>query len=66
MIQDIVAIYDHGIFRPLQPIALPEGTKVHLSIDQQAGADRPVNCVYSPRLADPAQISEFEMEVREG
>lgn len=66
MIQDIVAIYDHGIFRPLQPIELPEGTKVHLSIDQQDGGDRSVSRVCSPRLADPTQIADFEMEVHEG
>jgi predicted DNA-binding antitoxin AbrB/MazE fold protein len=66
MIQHIVAIYDHGIFRPLQPIALPEGMKVHLSIDQQSGADGPVSRICSPRLADPSQSMEFEMEVHEG
>jgi predicted DNA-binding antitoxin AbrB/MazE fold protein len=39
MIQDILAIYDHGVFRHLQPIALPEGTTVHLSIGQETPAE---------------------------
>jgi predicted DNA-binding antitoxin AbrB/MazE fold protein len=32
----IDAIYDHGVFRPIQPLALPEGTRVQLRVEQLA------------------------------
>jgi predicted DNA-binding antitoxin AbrB/MazE fold protein len=36
MIQ-IDAIYDHGVFRPVGPLALPEGTRVRLRVEQEGG-----------------------------
>ena len=68
MIHDVDAIYDQGVFRPLEPLVLPEGARVHLRIEQQThdgivplqGAR-----VYSPRLAHPEQAADFEMDVRE-
>ena len=33
MVHNIDAIYDQGVFRPVQPVALPEGTAVHLRVE---------------------------------
>ena len=34
MIRNIDAIYDHGILRPVEPLVLPEGARVHLRVEQ--------------------------------
>jgi predicted DNA-binding antitoxin AbrB/MazE fold protein len=39
MIHDIDAIYDQGVFRPVQPVALPEGTPVHLRVEEHDAGD---------------------------
>jgi predicted DNA-binding antitoxin AbrB/MazE fold protein len=68
MIHDVDAIYDQGVFRPLEPLVLPEGTRVHLRIEQEKhdGSVALLGArVYSPRLAHPVQAADFEMEVRE-
>lgn len=46
MIHNIDAIYDHGVLRPVEPLALPEGARVHLRVEEesevkQADEDRP-------------------------
>lgn len=68
MIHDFDAIYDHGVFRPLEPLVLPDGVRVHLRIDEQ-NCDReksqPAARVNSPRLAHPEQSPDFDMEIRE-
>lgn len=50
----------HG--RLLEEAALPDKTKVYVVVP---GAKQQVPCVGSPRLADPAEVSQFEMEVTE-
>jgi predicted DNA-binding antitoxin AbrB/MazE fold protein len=35
MIHKFDAIYDHGAFRPIQPLALPAGARVHLGIEEE-------------------------------
>jgi predicted DNA-binding antitoxin AbrB/MazE fold protein len=35
MTHDVDAIYDHGVFRPIQPLALPEGARVHLRVEEK-------------------------------
>jgi predicted DNA-binding antitoxin AbrB/MazE fold protein len=68
MIHDVDAIYDQGVFRPLEPLVLPEGIRVHLRIEQEKHggiAALPGARIYSPRLARPEQAADFEMEVRE-
>jgi hypothetical protein len=68
MTHDFDAIYDHGVFRPLEPLILPDGVRVHLHLEEakRASAAPPLGArVYSPRLADPEQAADFEMEVRE-
>jgi predicted DNA-binding antitoxin AbrB/MazE fold protein len=37
VIHNIDAIYDQGVFRPVQPLALPEGTRVHLRVEEENG-----------------------------
>ena len=68
MTHDIDAIYDHGVFRPLDPLVLPDGVRVHLRIEEErrdVAATSLTARVYSPRVAHPEQAAEFEMEVRE-
>jgi predicted DNA-binding antitoxin AbrB/MazE fold protein len=68
MIHDIDAIYDHGVFHPLQRLAMPDGTHVHLRIEEKTHgmkATTTIAHIYSPRLAHSEQADDFEMEVRE-
>ena len=68
MTHDVDAIYDQGVFRPLIPLVLPDGTRVHLRVEQEAGIsakESAVAYVRSPRLANPEQAAEFVMEVSE-
>ena len=39
MVHNINAIYDHGVFRPMEPLVLPEGTCVRLRIEEENGAE---------------------------
>jgi predicted DNA-binding antitoxin AbrB/MazE fold protein len=39
MIHDIDAIYDQGVFRPIAPLNLPAGTRVHLRVEEESGAE---------------------------
>lgn len=36
----VEAIYDHGVFRPIEPLALPEGARVRLRVDEENGAEK--------------------------
>jgi predicted DNA-binding antitoxin AbrB/MazE fold protein len=40
MIHDVDAIYDQGVFRPLEPLALPEGARVRLRVKEENGAEQ--------------------------
>ena len=35
MIQNVDAIYDHGVLRPIEPLALPEGARVRLGVEEE-------------------------------
>lgn len=37
MVHNINAIYDHGVFRPTEPLALPQGARVRLRVEDEAG-----------------------------
>jgi predicted DNA-binding antitoxin AbrB/MazE fold protein len=37
MIHDVDAIYDHGVLRPVEPLVLPEGARVHLRVEERNG-----------------------------
>ena len=66
MTHDVDAIYQQGVFRPVGPLALPEGTRVHLRVEPEQvveiASQQPVT-LRSPRLAHPEQIVDFQMEV---
>jgi predicted DNA-binding antitoxin AbrB/MazE fold protein len=40
MSHDVDAVYDDGVFRPIGPIALPDGAKVRLHVDSESGASK--------------------------
>ena len=65
---NVDAIYDQGVFRPLEPVVLPDGTRVHLRVEEEirtVQSKSPPARIRSPRLANPEQAAEFVMEVRE-
>jgi predicted DNA-binding antitoxin AbrB/MazE fold protein len=67
MVRHVDAIYMQGAFRPLEPLAMSEGTRVHLSIEEEANA-RPVPSaakIHTPKLVHPEDAADFVMEVRE-
>jgi predicted DNA-binding antitoxin AbrB/MazE fold protein len=33
------AIYEHGVFRPLEPVSLPDQTRVHLHVRAEPASD---------------------------
>lgn len=35
MTYDVEAIYDAGVFRPLVPITIPNGSRVHLRVEEE-------------------------------
>jgi predicted DNA-binding antitoxin AbrB/MazE fold protein len=37
MIHDVDAIYDHGVFRPVEPLAFAEGARVRLRVEEDNG-----------------------------
>jgi len=44
MIHDIDAIYDHGVFRPVEPLALSERLRVRLRVEDQNGTELSKSC----------------------
>lgn len=67
MVRQVDAIFIQGTFRPLEPLALPEGTRVHLSVEDGTNISPvpPAAKIHSPKLADPEDAADFVMEVRE-
>jgi predicted DNA-binding antitoxin AbrB/MazE fold protein len=67
MVHRVDAIFSQGALRPVEPLALPEGTRVHLSVEVIVKSETPRSAVriYSPRLANPQDAKRFVMEVRE-
>ncbi|MGN6371193.1 MAG: antitoxin family protein [Phycisphaerae bacterium] len=67
MVYHIDAIFTQGALRPLEPLSLPEGTRVHLSVqeDTTTGTLPPPARIRTPRLAHPEDAADFVMEVRE-
>ena len=71
MVRHVDAIFSHGAFRPLQPLTIPEGTRVHLSVEEggveEGAALSPVNPaakIHTPRLARSKDAVDFVLEVR--
>ena len=65
MVRQVDAIFTRGAFQPLQPLSLPEGTRVHLSVEEEPGGPSTTARVRTPRLARPEDAADFVMEVGE-
>jgi predicted DNA-binding antitoxin AbrB/MazE fold protein len=67
MVRHVDVIFSQGTFRPLEPLALPEGTRVHLSVEEKtnSGPVLPAAKIHTPKLAHPEDAADFVMEVRE-
>ena len=67
MVRHVDAVFSHGAFRPLEPLSLPEGTRVHLSVEEGPLTDSvpPAAKIHTPKLAHPEDSADFVMEVRE-
>ena len=67
MVHQVDAIFSHGTFRPLEAMALPEGTRVHLSVEAETrtSPEPPAAKILTPKLAHPEDAADFVMEVRE-
>ena len=67
MVRHVNAIFSQGAFQPLEPLALPERTRVHLSIKGETNIKPvpPVAKIHTPTLARPEDAADFVMEVRE-
>lgn len=67
MVRHVDAIFSRGAFRPLEPLTLPEGTRVHLSvIEEETGAALAPRApkIHSPKLAHAEDAADFVMEVQ--
>jgi len=67
MVRHVDAIFGQGAFRPVEPLPLPEGTRVQLRIEEEVNshASNRAAKIYSPRLANPKDAADFVMTVRE-
>lgn len=54
MSHEFEAIFDHGVFRPTEPVVLPAGTRVRLRVEEQNGVEESAASVSeeSPSLFD--------------
>jgi predicted DNA-binding antitoxin AbrB/MazE fold protein len=69
----IHATYRDGLIHPDQPLNLPDGAELRLTVETLAAVDRsaagektdsPIR-IYSPRLAHPEQLVDFQMDVQQ-
>jgi predicted DNA-binding antitoxin AbrB/MazE fold protein len=67
MVRQIDAIFSHGAFRPLEPLALPEGTRVHIRVEEDTDPRTalPIATIRTPKLANSNDAADFVMEVQE-
>ena len=67
MVRHVDAIFSQGAFRPLEALTLPEGTRVHLSVEEDTAGSTvpPAPKIRTPKLAHPEDVAHFEMKVRE-
>jgi predicted DNA-binding antitoxin AbrB/MazE fold protein len=71
MIRQIDAIFSQGAFRPLKPLNMAEGTRVHLSVEEgsiEEGTDlvaaHSAPKIRTPKLAHSKDAVDFVLEVR--
>jgi predicted DNA-binding antitoxin AbrB/MazE fold protein len=68
---NVHATYHDGLIHPARPLNLTEGTELELTIKADTPAEpatetnAPPARIFSPRLDNPDQIADFQMEVRE-
>lgn len=66
MVRHIDAIFSQGAFRPVQPLAMPEGTRVHLKVEEQTKPDSvQPGRIHTPKLAHKEDAADFVMDVQE-
>ncbi len=67
MVRHVEAIFSQGTLRPLEPLGLPEGARVRLSVEEETNVSplRPAAKIHTPRLAHPEDAGDFVMDVRE-
>lgn len=65
MTQFIQAIYEHGVFRPLEPVALPEHERVSLLISDVAPANSGEQAIQKQRDALARLRAEMDSLPRE-
>jgi predicted DNA-binding antitoxin AbrB/MazE fold protein len=67
MVRHVDAIFSQGAFRPLEPLALPEGSRVLLSVEDGANLTPAPHAakIHTPRLAHPKDAADFKLEIRE-
>jgi len=66
MIRHVEAVYEHGVFRPLEPLAMTEAQRVRLIIAEESGAGRDSHLTEHVRKEAAAlTISPTIEEVRE-
>jgi len=64
MVRHIDAIFSQGAFWPVEPLALPEGTRVHLSVEEVMNQSdvRHTARLCTPKLAHPEDVADFVLE----
>ncbi len=67
MVRHVDAIFSQGAFRPLEPLALPEGTRVHLRVEEESSVTPalPGAKIHTPKLAHAEDAADFVMEVQD-
>jgi len=63
MVRQVDAIFSQGAFQPVEPVTLPEGTRVRLSVEEAPSA--PASKIRTLKLAHQKDAADFAMEVRE-
>jgi predicted DNA-binding antitoxin AbrB/MazE fold protein len=66
MSHDIDAIYDDGVFRPVEPLAIPNGERVHLRVVDKKGENGAAASAMPDEIARwRASIDEFRKVMAE-
>lgn len=67
MVRQIDAVFSQGAFRPIEPLSMPEGTRVHLSVEENVDdlAQPRAAVIRTPRLARREDVADFVMQVEE-
>ena len=67
MVRHVDAIFSQGAFRPLEPLTLPEGARVHLRVEVPSYETPvlPAAKIHTPMLAHADDAADFVMDVQE-